>query len=181
MPALRFILGRAGSGKTHTCISEIADCLQEAPLGPPLLFILPDQATFQMERAIVQALPGQGFVRLRVLSFKRLALSILAEAGGLARPALTRTGRQMLLRSLLHEYGDRLQVFGRSARQPGFVAELEAMLRELVQCGHTLKPLRQPYSDYLTRRPNRSSKISPCSGRRIRRLWLLITPIPMPM
>ena len=137
MPALRFILGRAGSGKTHTCISEIADCLQEAPLGPPLLFILPDQATFQMERAIVQALPGQGFVRLRVLSFKRLALSILAEAGGLARPALTRTGRQMLLRSLLHEYGDRLQVFGRSARQPGFVAELEAMLRELVQCGHT--------------------------------------------
>ena len=43
----------------------------------------------------------------------------------------------MLLRSLLHEYGDRLQVFGRSARQPGFVAELEAMLRELVQCGHT--------------------------------------------
>lgn len=137
MPALRFILGRAGSGKTHTCIREIVDCLQEAPMGPPLLFILPDQATFQMERAIVQALPSQGFVRLRVLSFKRLALSILAEAGGLARPALTRTGRQMLLRSLLHEYGDQLQVFGRSARQPGFVAELEAMLRELVQCGHS--------------------------------------------
>jgi ATP-dependent helicase/nuclease subunit B len=137
MPALRFILGRAGSGKTHTCIAEIAARLQKAPMGPPLLLVLPDQATFQMERAVVQALPSRGFVRLRVLSFKRLALAILAEVGGLARPALTQTGRQMLLRSLLHEHSEDLQVFGRSARQPGFVSELETMLRELAECGHS--------------------------------------------
>lgn len=106
-------------------------------MGPPLLFLLPDQATFQMERSVVQALPSRGFVRLRVLSFKRLALTILAEEGGLARPALTQTGRQMLLRSLLHAHSEHLQIFGRSARQPGFVPELEKMLRELAQCGHT--------------------------------------------
>lgn len=137
MSELRFILGRAGSGKTHTCLTEIVSHLRKAPLGPPLILLVPDQATFQMERALTQSLPSGGFTRARILSFSRLAFAILAEVGGLAKPALSPLGRQMLLRSLLHEYAGDLRVFGRSARQPGFVQQLETALGELARYGHS--------------------------------------------
>lgn len=141
MPQLRLIIGRAGSGKTHTCLTEIAAELSKAPLGPPLILVVPDQATFQMERALVQAVPSGGFIRARVLSFNRLALAILAEVGGLAKPALGPLGRQMLLRSLLHEHAGSLHIYGRAARQPGFAQRLEVTIGELAHYGHSPRHL----------------------------------------
>jgi len=44
---LRFILGRAGSGKSFTCLSEIAGELEAAPAGHPLILLVPEQATEQ--------------------------------------------------------------------------------------------------------------------------------------
>ncbi|HHW09561.1 MAG TPA: hypothetical protein GXX29_06270 [Firmicutes bacterium] len=134
--SLRFIIGRAGTGKTHTCLEEIRSALEEQPIGPPLIYIVPEQATFQMEAALARSLSRKGFCRLYVMGFSRLALRILAETGGLARPALTPLGRHMLLRMLLQKHESRLRVFHRAARQPGFVVALEAALRELAQYGH---------------------------------------------
>jgi len=50
---LRFILGRAGTGKTFQCLKEIYQQLDAAPEGPPLVFIVPEQATLQTERALL--------------------------------------------------------------------------------------------------------------------------------
>lgn len=47
--SLRFIVGRAGVGKTQLCFEELLVQLREDPLGKPLLLIVPEQATFQME------------------------------------------------------------------------------------------------------------------------------------
>ena len=50
---IRFLLGPAGSGKTHRCVSEIRAALQENPEGPPLILLAPKQATFQLERQVL--------------------------------------------------------------------------------------------------------------------------------
>ena len=53
---LRFILGPAGSGKTHTCIVEMADLIAAEPLGHPLLLLVPQQSTFIYEKRLAAPL-----------------------------------------------------------------------------------------------------------------------------
>jgi ATP-dependent helicase/nuclease subunit B len=143
MASLRFILGRAGTGKTHTCLTEIATHLQKQPIGSPLIFIVPDQATFQVERALTSVLPNQGFSRVQVLSFSRLAIAILNEVGGLANPELSPLGKQMLLRSLLVQHQEQLSLFSHAARQPGFILKLESAIQELNRYNHQPGQLNQ--------------------------------------
>ncbi|MDQ7793105.1 MAG: PD-(D/E)XK nuclease family protein [bacterium] len=129
MGSLRFILGRAGSGKTHTCREEIVRQLRQAPDGPPLLLLVPEQATFQAEGELAAA--GGGFLRAQVLGFRRLALRVLEEEGGAARPRLTEVGRLMALRALLHRHQGELRLFARAARRRGFVEQAARTLAEL--------------------------------------------------
>ena len=67
-----FILGPAGSGKTHRCLVEIRDVLKGAPDGLPMLFIAPRQSTLLLERQLL-SIGVPGFTRLEILSFDRLA------------------------------------------------------------------------------------------------------------
>ncbi len=93
--ALRIVAGRAGSGKTSLCLSEIAAECRREPEGPPLLLITPEQATYETERALVERC--EGYVRARVLSFTRL-LSVLAlEFPGTGLPRLTAIQRTLLV------------------------------------------------------------------------------------
>lgn len=132
---LRFLLGRAGSGKTHTCLQEIRQALQQDPDGPPLIFLTPEQATFQMERALLTAAGGHAPVRAthraHVLSFQRLAARVMQETGGPGHPRLGPLGKRMLLRAILQREKGRLRLFGKSASQPGFIEQLSRTLKEL--------------------------------------------------
>ncbi|HEX3014821.1 MAG TPA: 3'-5' exonuclease, partial [Desulfobacteria bacterium] len=129
--SLRFILGRAGTGKTHTCLEEIRQAVRQAPDGPPLILLVPEQATFQTESELT-ATPGlQGIMRVQVLSFHRLAYRVLLEAGGCARRHLGELGKHMLLREFLERRRQELKVFQRSARQTGFVEVLAKAISEL--------------------------------------------------
>jgi ATP-dependent helicase/nuclease subunit B len=129
--SLRFILGRAGSGKTHTCVYEICTRLRQGPDGPPLLFLVPEQATFQMERALLTRSGVQATMRAQVISFHRLAWHVQQRAGGGARPRVGELGKAMLMRALLAEQAPRLQLFARTAGQPGFVRRLVNTMTEL--------------------------------------------------
>ncbi len=129
--SFRFVLGRAGSGKTRYCLNQVGGELRASPDGPPLILLVPEQATFQVDRALV-ALPGiRGTCRAQVLSFRRLAWRILSETGGAARPHIDETGKIMALRSLLAGREAELRIFGVSAAKPGFLARLARTLTEL--------------------------------------------------
>ena len=103
--AVRFIIGRAGSGKTHHCLDAIRERLrQDAVDGPRLILLVPEQAALQMERAVQapsgDAQPGMalaGAHRAEILSFRRLAFRVLEQAGGPVRQALTEPARAMVL------------------------------------------------------------------------------------
>src|SRR5437588_6074223 len=99
--AVTFVIGRAGSGKTRRCVDAIVDAVRADPLGPPIVWLLPRQATFAGERELTCNTALGGSMRARVLSFEQLGHAILAECGGVSIPEVTPIGRQMLLGHLL--------------------------------------------------------------------------------
>lgn len=127
---VRFLLGRAGSGKTRACLDAIAAHSKREPTGPPLLFLVPEQATFQMEKEL-SLLCGGGSFRAQVMSFRRLAFRILRERSRQTPPLISEAGRKMVLRRLLQSHPERYRVFFRAARQPRFCDQAAAQLREL--------------------------------------------------
>ena len=130
--SLRFILGRAGTGKTHTCLKEIQDQINKKPGNPfPLLFLVPEQVTFQMEVSLLTGLKGT--YRAQVLSFRRLAWHILSETGGISRIHVGELGKQMILRRLLIEKRKELKVFQQLTNYPGFIQNLSNAVCEAKQ------------------------------------------------
>ena len=130
----RFLLGPAGSGKTHRCLSEIRAELQALPEGPWLILLAPKQATYQLERQLLADGSLPGYSRLLILSFERLADFILAQASVGPLEHLDEEGRVMVLRALLARWQDKLTVFRAAARLPGFACQVSQVLRELQQC-----------------------------------------------
>lgn len=128
-PRIRFVLGPAGSGKTFRCLHEIREELRNAPEGLPLLMLAPKQATFQLERQLLETPAIPGWSRLQILSFDRLARQILQERG--PKELLSEEGRIMVLRALLRRNQSHLRIFRATARLTGFAQELSATLREL--------------------------------------------------
>ena len=131
---VQFILGRSGAGKTSYCIRAIAEALAERS-EQPLVFLVPEQATYQAERAILSDRRVAGFHRLHILSFDRLQYLLLGKST--AKPRISRIGRQMLVHRILRDVHEDLQVFGSSALLPGFAREMAAMVSELHRYAET--------------------------------------------
>lgn len=134
---LRFIIGRAGSGKTHYCLEEIGNMLKDSPEGRSLVMVLPEHATFQVERALA-SMPGiDGFTRAYVFGFRRLAHRILMETGGAVRPHITELGKRLVLSQLLQEHQQEFKLFHRAAVQRSFPDILAGIIREFKAYGVT--------------------------------------------
>ena len=121
---VRFILGRAGTGKTHHCLEAIRAQLAEEPAeGHSLVLLVPEQASLQMERAILAAPGPTASHRAEVVSFRRMAHRVLAEVGDSGSPpkrALTDLGRAMALEHVLTNLGTELGYFRNTRRRTGF-------------------------------------------------------------
>lgn len=139
--ALRFILGRAGTGKTTAIYEQIRRKLEDEPIGSPLIYLVPEQATFQAEYTLAVMPEMNGTIRAQVLSFGRLSHRLFQEVGGLTKLAVDDLGKQMVLRLLLERHREGLQVFSRSALHPGFVGQLSRMISECKRYGITAEQL----------------------------------------
>ena len=134
---LRFVLGRAGTGKTRRCLDEVRARLAESPDGPPLILLVPEQATFTTEYALLKDAGISGTMRAQALSFRRLAFRVMQETGGTALVPIGENGKNMLLFKLIHRHADRLRLFAGSAGQRGFVDKLNELLTEMKRYGVT--------------------------------------------
>src|SRR6266545_8187489 len=133
--SIRFVIGRAGTGKTQHCFRAIVEAMKQDPLGPPIYWILPKQATFSAERELTCNSGLKGFCRCRIVSFDQLARDVLEECRGGAVPEVTGLGRQMLLGFLLRKLQPKLKFFSGVAHQPGLAARLDATFTEFDRCG----------------------------------------------
>lgn len=135
---MRFVIGRAGSGKSTLCLEEIKSRLQESPDGHPLVLLAPEQATFQAELALVSAPGVKGLIRAQVLSFRRLGWRVMQETGGTAGTPIDDLGKKMLLHKLLHKYNQELRLFRQAYDKTGFVDQLHSLVGEWKR--HNLTP-----------------------------------------
>ncbi|MHC5161988.1 MAG: PD-(D/E)XK nuclease family protein [Planctomycetota bacterium] len=128
MAQVQFILGRSGTGKSRWCIDAVCGALASGG-SDPLILLVPEQATYQVERAILSHPEISGFSRLMVLSFNRLAfrLAPLAASGA----ELSTAGKQMILHRLLLETADQLTVYKTPAATMGLAAKLTDLLSDL--------------------------------------------------
>lgn len=134
---LEFITGRAGTGKTMTCIQAVRDKILQEPVGPALILLVPEHMTYKLERQLAAALEsnGAGFMRGYVFGFRRFARQVLLETGGAVYPRITDMGKRLLLKKILDARQSELQVFARAARQRGFTASLTASIEEFKSYG----------------------------------------------
>lgn len=143
---LDFIIGRAGTGKTHACLEAMRAHLAENPMGPALILLLPEHMTFKVERELAASIPqGRGFLRGYVFGFRRFARHVLLETGHMKVPRISEVGRRLLLRKILtkHQKEKDLQVFARAVRQRGFTESLSDAIKEFKSYRLTTDVLRE--------------------------------------
>ncbi|TBL70386.1 helicase-exonuclease AddAB subunit AddB [Paenibacillus thalictri] len=129
--AIRFVIGRAGSGKTRFCLDEIRGKLKAEPAGHPLVMLVPEQATFQAEYELVATPELGGMMRAQALSFRRLAWRVMQETGGTARLPIDDTGKKLLLHKLMLQHQHELKWFHASVDQLGVIDNLNQLFTEL--------------------------------------------------
>lgn len=127
--SLRFIYGRAGSGKSHFCIKDIEKHINSGGNGS-LVYLVPEQFSFQAEKNILNVIGEKSNLSVRVLSFKRMAFRVMNEAGGIARERMNSSGKCMLISYVLKEVTDDLTIFKGAAGQKGFVKTISDSISE---------------------------------------------------
>ena len=138
--AVQFILGRSGSGKTTYCLEAIVRALAE-PSDRQLILLVPEQATYQAERAILADKKVAGYNRLSVLSFDRLQFMLAGKNS--ARPVLSGIGRQMIVHRILRDFGNKLEIFGSSSVWPGLSRRMAHTIAELHEYARTPEDIEQ--------------------------------------
>ncbi|MBW7473724.1 helicase-exonuclease AddAB subunit AddB [Paenibacillus oenotherae] len=141
--ALRFVIGRPGSGKTRYCLDHIRNEVLRQPDGPPLIMLVPEQATFQTEYALLRDSELDGTIRAQALSFRRLAFRVMQETGGTALVPINEDGKNMMLYKIVNRLSDRLQLFQGSESQHGFIERLGELLTEWKRYGITAEAVEQ--------------------------------------
>jgi helicase-exonuclease AddAB, AddB subunit len=133
--SLRFIYGRAGSGKSFFCLNEIKKDVKDC--SRPIILLVPEDFSFQAEKDLLNAVGEMGIINAQVLSFKRMAYKVFSEVGGLTREHMNNAGRCMLIYRIMDKCQGGLKVFKKAVKMKGFVNTISDMITELKVCGIT--------------------------------------------
>lgn len=129
---LHIVFGRSGSGKTRFAMNTANDAAKK---GIETVMIVPEQFTFETERAIVHNFGAKSCLEIEVLSFSRLVHRIMSKYGGLACRYIDDCGRHVLMRLALRQVADMLKVYSRQAESAAFVKTMVDAVAEYKVCG----------------------------------------------
>lgn len=127
---LRFIMGRAGSGKTETVRSMLKDMAQTKKL----MLIVPEQSSFENERAMLRLLGAKDVQRVQVTSFSRLADAAFRQYGGAAGRRLDDGGRSIFMSLALEQVKDNLNFYRKSAESTELIGLMLSASTEFKMC-----------------------------------------------
>jgi len=126
---IRYIVGRAGSGKTHLVLNEIRHKLKEND-DNKLILLVPEQFTLQAEFDLITKMDLAGIMRAEVLSFERLAYKVFNEVGGIKKIDINEQGKIMVLRRLFDKHSKELTLYKKAFRQAGFLSNFCNLISE---------------------------------------------------
>ena len=130
---LQFVMGRAGSGKTEYLRRMLADRSLAGQGGT--VMIVPEQYTFETEKAMLRlAGPVRGNA-IPVYSFTRLAEAVFRREGGAVGRRLSDGGRRILMASAIEACQDRLEVYASAAKGGRITDVMLTAVSEMKLCG----------------------------------------------
>ncbi|AQQ70303.1 ATP-dependent helicase/deoxyribonuclease subunit B [Limihaloglobus sulfuriphilus] len=131
--SVQFITGRAGSGKTHLCLEQIRESLLSGEDTGNLIFLVPEQSTYIVEKMILNTPGIEGFSRLHVLSFNRLAYWLTEKS--VKRRSLTLPLQLLIVSKILNTMASRLKVFSRQQGSAGLAGQILGIIDEFQRNG----------------------------------------------
>ncbi len=129
---LRFVFGRAGSGKTRTVRLALREMAQAG--GDRLMLVVPEQASFENERAMLRLLGPEKARRVSVTSFSRLVDAVQRRYGGFAGRRLDDGGRGVFMSLAIEQVRDRLEIYRKNAESTELVGLMLSISAELKMC-----------------------------------------------
>ncbi|MCI9415364.1 MAG: helicase [Clostridiales bacterium] len=138
---LRLLLGRSGTGKTWEIEERLTGLAREGT--GPLYLLVPEQFSFESERAMLERLGPRLAGRVQVLSFTRLADAVTRELGGRAGRRMDDATRMLLMSAALEQVSDQLTVYRRQAGDADYVRSALSLLTECRQCDITPRQLEE--------------------------------------
>lgn len=131
---LRFVLGLAGTGKTTNLMEKMRACAQN---GDRLIYLVPEQYSFEAEREIHRRLGGRLALSVEVFSFTRLCDSVFRAYGGLAGVSLSKTAKYLLMSIAVDEVKEKLSLYRKSSSNTAFLETLVQTCGEFKTAGVT--------------------------------------------
>ena len=130
---LRFIFGRASSGKTTELLNEIKNEVYNG--SKDIMLLVPEQTSFDYEKALLHSLGDGRFTGVPVLSFTRLVDEVGRNVGGISGRRVDDCKRTILMSRAIGACCDRLSVFSKYASNVAFVKNIVDTISELKRCG----------------------------------------------
>ena len=109
--ALRIIYGKSGSGKSEYCFKEIANLINKEK---KIYIITPEQFSFTAEQKLMNAINTKSVLNAEVITLSRMAHRVMQEVGGLNKAQLTKSGKAMLIYSILNDNKNKLKFLSKS-------------------------------------------------------------------
>ena len=114
---LKFIFGRPASGKTYQILEKIK---RQTKAGRQCVLIVPEQFSFESERAVLRALGDKAALGVTVTSFTRLCDEVGRYAGGIAGVTLTDAQKVIFMSRALHSVEAELTLWRKYCRSVRF-------------------------------------------------------------
>lgn len=127
---LQFVLGTAGSGKTQWVRGQVKAAAEQGQ--EKLMLLVPEQYSFETEKAMLQLLGPQHAGCVQVMSFTRLGDLAFRHYGGFGAARLDEGGRNLFISLALEEMQQELHLFAERAEEQ--IPQLLSALTELKMC-----------------------------------------------
>jgi len=128
------IFGRAGSGKTTYIQNKLRDLHFENRGG--IILLVPEQFSFESERAVLNLLSPPAAAEIEILSFTRMINRFILQKPAL--PHINETGKAALMGLCLKKIKDELVLYRRHADTPEFAKKMLDAVSEFKQ--HKITP-----------------------------------------
>ncbi len=130
---LQFILGRSGCGKTTTIIKEITKEVKNGRDGK-ILYLVPEQNSFEMEKAMFNNLGAIDSQKVSVLNFSRLSDFVYREIGMISGSFIDDGVKNILMSLAIEECQDVLSIYKGQVKKPEFINLMLKTAREFKLC-----------------------------------------------
>ncbi len=129
---LNIITGRTGSGKTLYIRQLVADIAKNE--NGKAVLIVPEQFSFETERAMLSVLGNEKINNVEILSFSRFAERLLSAYGKIDKKTADNGTRAVLMSLAIEALQDKIQVFNRYRKSPKLISDLLSFYGEMRKC-----------------------------------------------